>query len=104
MRNIIQECFHLWKKEPKETKKKKIFVTFMTKNFNLSKLDDYSVLTGVITPPVAMAAKRAGENVPQLKVIKAIPDVIFVPAATVLALISVKLSRRTFFKVIVPQE
>ncbi|XP_030511986.1 uncharacterized protein LOC115726311 [Rhodamnia argentea] len=102
-RNKIEDCYKQWK-EAKETKKKKIFVNFMTKNVNLSKLDDYTVVTGVVTPPVAMAAKRAGENVPQLTFIKAIPDVVFVPSATVLALISVKLSRRIFLKNIASQE
>ncbi|KAK9273528.1 hypothetical protein L1049_018338 [Liquidambar formosana] len=70
-----------------------VFIKFM-KKVSFSKLDDSSLITGLVTPPAAMAAKRAGEKVPQLNVIKAIPDVIFVPAATVLALISVKLSRR----------
>lgn len=66
----------------------------MKTKVNLSKLDDCTMITGLITPPAAMVAKKAGGNVPQLKIIKAIPDVIFVPSATVLALISAKLSRR----------
>lgn len=66
------------------------------KKVSLSKLDDWTLITGILTPPAAMAAKRAGENVPQLKIIKSIPDVLFVPSATVLALISVKVSRRVF--------
>ncbi|KAI6706505.1 hypothetical protein NL676_009467 [Syzygium grande] len=100
----VEECFKEWKEATKETKRKKVFVNFMTKNVNLNKLDDYTVLSGVLTPPVAMAAKRAGENVPQLKIIKAIPDVVFVPSATVLALISVKLSRRILLKNIASPE
>lgn len=68
----------------------------MKKKVNLSKLDDSTLITGIVTPPAAMAAKRAGESVPQLKLIKTIPDVIFVPTATVLALVSVKLSRKMF--------
>ena len=66
----------------------------MIKNVKLNKIDTTTMITGVLTPPVAMAAKRAGENVPQLKMIKAIPDVFFVPTATVVALFSVKISRR----------
>ena len=73
-----------------------MFIEFMKKQVKLSKLDDATMVTGLVTPPAAMAAKRAGESVPQLRMIKAIPDVIFVPSATVLALVSVKLSRRIF--------
>lgn len=69
---------------------------FMKEKVNLSRLDDSTLITGIVTPPAAMAAKRAGESLPQLKLIKAIPDVIFVPSATVLALVSVKLSRKMF--------
>ncbi|KAF8027371.1 hypothetical protein BT93_E0314 [Corymbia citriodora subsp. variegata] len=90
----IEECFKEWKEAAKATKKKRIFINFMTQSVTVNKSDDYTVITGIVTPPVAMAAKRAGENVPQLKIIKAIPDVIFVPSATVLALITMKLSRR----------
>lgn len=64
------------------------------KRVNISKLDDFTLITGLVTPPAAMAAKRAGENVPQLKLIKALPDVIFVPSITVLALVSAKLSQK----------
>lgn len=77
-----------------ESKKKEVLVKFMKEKVNLSKLDDSTLITGIVTPPAAMAAKRAGESLPQLKLIKAIPDVIFVPSATVLALVSVKLSRK----------
>ncbi|KAL0397688.1 UNVERIFIED_CONTAM: hypothetical protein Scaly_0217200 [Sesamum calycinum] len=72
------------------------FTEFMKKKVNLSKLDDSTLITGILTPPAAMAAKRASESVPQLKLIKAIPDVIFVPSATVLALVSAKISRKMF--------
>lgn len=91
--NKAQKVFAHWK-DAKEPKKKEIFMEFMKKNVNLSKVDNTTIITGIVTPPVAMAAKKAGENVPQLKMIKAIPDVLFVPSATVLALMSVKISRR----------
>ncbi|KAI3444782.1 hypothetical protein Pfo_001447 [Paulownia fortunei] len=91
----IEACFNEWK-AANDSKKKKIFIEFMKKKVNLSKLDDSTLITGIVTPPAAMAAKRAGESVPQLKLIKIIPDVIFVPSATVLALVSVKLSRKMF--------
>ncbi|KAL8062383.1 hypothetical protein ABFX02_02G143500 [Erythranthe guttata] len=91
----VQACFNNWK-EANEAEKKKVFIEFMKKKVNLSKLDDSTLITGIVTPPAAMAAKRAGESVPQLKLIKAIPDVIFIPTATIIALVSVKLSRKMF--------
>ncbi|XP_042065464.1 uncharacterized protein LOC121808973 [Salvia splendens] len=92
----VQECYGEWKVAPNEAAKKEVLVKFMKEKVNLSRLDESSLITGIVTPPAAMAAKRAGESVPQLKLIKSIPDVIFVPSATVLALISVKLSRKMF--------
>ncbi|XP_011089610.1 uncharacterized protein LOC105170510 isoform X2 [Sesamum indicum] len=90
-----EECFREWKGAD-ESEKKRVFTEFMKKKVNLSKLDDSTLITGILTPPAAMAAKRASESVPQLKLIKAIPDVIFIPSATVLALISAKISRKMF--------
>ncbi|KAJ9177330.1 hypothetical protein P3X46_012563 [Hevea brasiliensis] len=94
-RKDIEDCFARWKKAP-EAKRKELFVDFMKTSVNLSRLDDSAMVTGVVTPPAAMAAKRAAENLPQLKIIKMVPDVVFVPTATVLALASVKLTRRMF--------
>ncbi|GFS35570.1 hypothetical protein Acr_00g0040710 [Actinidia rufa] len=94
-RKEIEACFTEWK-GAEESERKKVFIEFMKKKVKLSKLDDATMVTGLVTPPAAMAAKRAGESVPQLRMIKAIPDIIFVPSATVLALVSVKLSRRIF--------
>lgn len=91
----LQACFKQWQLGS-DSEKKTLFMEFMKKKLNLSQLDDSTFYTGIITPPAAMVAKRAGESVPQLKLIKSIPDVIFVPSATVLALISVKISRKMF--------
>ncbi|KAH6789598.1 calcium ion-binding protein [Perilla frutescens var. frutescens] len=95
-REDVQACFGEWKTATDESEKKEVLVRFIKEKVNLSKLDNSTLITGIITPPAAMAAKRAGESVPQLKLIKAIPDVIFVPSATVLALVSVKLTRKMF--------
>ncbi|KAM1027700.1 hypothetical protein ACFX2A_041428 [Malus domestica] len=95
LRKEIEDMFIRWE-NAKVQDRRNIFIQFMKDNVRLSKVDNATVITGVVTPPVAMAAKRAGESVPQLKMIKAIPDVFFVPSATVLALISVKISRRIF--------
>ncbi|ONI22430.1 hypothetical protein PRUPE_2G128200 [Prunus persica] len=91
----IEAVFKQWQKTP-EADRKNLLIEFLKKNVKLSKVDGTTMIAGILTPPVAMATKRAGENVPQLKMIKAIPDVVFVPSATVLVLISVKISRRVF--------
>lgn len=53
-----------------------MFIEMILKKVKQSKLDDVTMITGiVVSPPAAMAAKRAGENIPQLKLIKLIPDV-----------------------------
>ncbi|XP_057808354.1 uncharacterized protein LOC131022837 [Salvia miltiorrhiza] len=92
----VQACYGEWKAARNEAVKKEVLVKFIKEKVNLSRLDESTLITGIVTPPAAMAAKRAGESVPQLKLIKAIPDVIFVPSATFLALVSVKLSRKMF--------
>ncbi|XP_010531277.1 PREDICTED: uncharacterized protein LOC104807614 isoform X2 [Tarenaya hassleriana] len=94
----IKECFKRWEEARDEEEKKTVFIEFMTKSVKPSKLDDTTLITGIVSPPAAMAAKRAGENVPQLKLLKLVPDVIFVPSVTILAIVSAKLSRRTFLK------
>ncbi len=70
----------------------------MKNNITLSKLDNTTMITGIDTPPAAMVAKRAGENLPHLSIIKHIPDVVFVPSVTMAALVSAKLSRRIFMQ------
>ena len=59
----------------------------MKKKVKLSKLDNATMVTRLVRPLAAMAA---GESVPQLRMIKTIPDVVFVPSATVLALASLE--------------
>ncbi|CAN8229067.1 unnamed protein product [Cochlearia groenlandica] len=92
----IKMCFTRWKAAKDEQEKKTLFLEFITKSVKPSKLDDVTIITGIVSPPAAMAAKRAGENLPQLKLIKLIPDVIFVPTVTILAIVSAKLSRRMY--------
>ncbi|XP_047321591.1 uncharacterized protein LOC124925590 [Impatiens glandulifera] len=97
-RQLVEECFAKWKEGGTKEERKEIFVEFVRRNASLSKLDNSSIITGLVTPPAAMVVKKAGEKVPQLSMVKVIPDVIFVPSATVLALVFVKLSRRIFPK------
>ncbi|XP_051146291.1 uncharacterized protein LOC127261895 isoform X2 [Andrographis paniculata] len=99
----VEECFRVWKGAgTNQEQKKTIVVDFMKQHVNLSKLDEMTLTAGIVTPPAAMAAKRAGETLPQLNLIKNIPDVIFVPSATLLALISVKLSRKIILRDTMP--
>lgn len=92
----MQESYSKWKEETDVEKKRLVFIEFMKNKVNLNKGDNSMMITGIVTPPAAMAAKRAGENATQLKMIKAVPDVIFIPSATMLALIVAKVSKRMF--------
>ncbi|XP_022751235.1 uncharacterized protein LOC111299953 [Durio zibethinus] len=93
-RSEVEKCFEEWKNE-REAAKKEVFIQFM-KKIKLSKLDYTTILTGIVTPPAAMAAKKAGELLPHLSMIKNIPDVAFVPLVTMIALVISKLSRRLY--------
>lgn len=87
-----------WKEAENEAKKKQVFVEFIKESVNLNKPQKVTLITGLVTPPAAMVAKKAGERVPALKIIKVIPDVLFVPTVTFLALISVQVSRNVFHR------
>ncbi|KAK2352521.1 calcium ion-binding protein [Trifolium repens] len=97
----IENFFKKWN-DPKEENKKDIFTDFMIKYVNISKVDDSMMITGIVAPPAAMVAKRSGQSVPQLSALKVIPDVIFVPTATILALIAVKVTKRMSIKKLNP--
>ncbi|KZV45081.1 hypothetical protein F511_29402 [Dorcoceras hygrometricum] len=78
----MQACYDEWRGAANESEKKESFIKSMKKNVNINKLDDSTLIAGIVTPPVPMAAKKAWESLPQLKLMKTIPDVIFVPTAT----------------------
>ncbi|KAA3479679.1 calcium ion-binding protein [Gossypium australe] len=94
-RREVEKCFKEWENEKDPEKKKKIFMKFI-KEIKLSQLDNTTIITGIVTPPAAMAAKKAGEFLPHLSVIKSIPDVVFVPSVTMATLVISKLSRRLY--------
>ncbi|XP_068478178.1 uncharacterized protein [Phaseolus vulgaris] len=97
--DIKQKCYDdEWSNESDDEKRKQSFTKFINDNVNLSKADESMMITGLVTPPLAMVVKKTGQTVPQLSVIKAIPDVAFVPGATILALIAIKLTKRMAFK------
>lgn len=92
---FVQACFEKWINEQEPAKKKEVFFQFIN-NIKVSKLDNATIMTGILTPPAAMAAKKAGEFLPHLSVIKSIPDVVFVPSVTMAVLVITKLSRRLY--------
>ncbi|MBA0724670.1 hypothetical protein Golax_021344 [Gossypium laxum] len=94
-RREVEKCFKAWENEKDPEKKKKIFMKFI-QEIKLSQLDNTTIITGIVTPPAAMAAKKAGEFLPHLSVIKSIPDVVFVPSVTMATLVISKLSRRLY--------
>ncbi|KAK5793003.1 uncharacterized protein LOC108488823 [Gossypium arboreum] len=94
-RREVEKCFKEWENEKNPEKKKKIFMKFI-KEIKLSQLDNTTIITGIVTPPAAMAAKKAGEFLPHLSMIKSIPDVVFVPSVTMATLVISKLSRRLY--------
>ncbi|KAK7394559.1 hypothetical protein VNO78_15090 [Psophocarpus tetragonolobus] len=91
----VKDLFEQWKQPNIEDKKKK-FTDFINKNTNLNKVDESMLITAIMAPPAAMVAKKTGQIVPQLAFINVIPDVVFVPSATLLALIAVKIIKLTF--------
>ncbi|XP_058739168.1 uncharacterized protein LOC131611060 [Vicia villosa] len=92
----IKEISKRWE-ESNEEARKEMFRDFVNKNVNLNKVDESMIITAIVAPPAAMVAKRTGQGTfPSLKFMNAIPDVVFVPSATVLALIAVKILRLMF--------
>lgn len=73
-----------------------MFTEFINENVNLNKADESMLITAIVAPPAAMMDKKAGQVVPQLALMNAIPDVVFVPSATLLALIAIKIIKLTF--------
>ncbi|XP_020225888.1 uncharacterized protein LOC109807712 isoform X2 [Cajanus cajan] len=91
----VQDLFEDWKKTNEEYKKK-MFINFINEKVNINKSDESMLITAIVAPPAAMMAKKTGSIVPQLALMNAIPDVIFVPSATLLALIAIKIIKLTF--------
>ncbi|KAK4266714.1 hypothetical protein QN277_023600 [Acacia crassicarpa] len=87
----IEEVYKKWN-EAIEENKAKVFEEFIRDNVKMRSVDRSMILTGLAAPPAAMVAKRAGESLPQLKIIKVVPDLLFVPSATLLSLVGCKLA------------
>lgn len=86
-----QDCHKEWKAhESHPEEQKKVFKNLVLNSLKPSKTSNTVLVAGVAAPPAALVAKRAGEQLPQLKHMKFVPDFIFVPAATVVMISSVK--------------
>ncbi|XP_020114883.1 uncharacterized protein LOC109728773 [Ananas comosus] len=80
-----------WKES---TEKPKTFFEFMEKHLKERKTNPSAMITtGLAAPAAAMALKRTGQNIPAVKNFRLnlIPDVVFVPSCTLLALFGVRL-------------
>ncbi|CAN6478031.1 unnamed protein product [Victoria cruziana] len=94
VKNFYDCCTNLDKEEKKQ--KLKIFIAGLLEK---RKLNQYTEITSVVAPPLAMIMKRMGEQSPQLKmIIEIIPDVTFVPLFTIGALIIVKMVQKNALK------
>ncbi|OAY69595.1 hypothetical protein ACMD2_22334, partial [Ananas comosus] len=62
-------------------------------NFERKTNPSAMITTGLAAPAAAMALKRTGQNIPAVKNFRLnlIPDVVFVPSCTLLALFGVRL-------------
>ncbi|MED6188594.1 hypothetical protein PIB30_087368 [Stylosanthes scabra] len=87
-----------WKKASDDKGRKEAFTKFMKNNVHINKADESMIITAIVAPPAAMVVKRTGQTLPQLKLMKSVPDVVFVPSFTVVALIAVKIARMLFMK------
>uniref|UniRef100_A0A1D1XS38 Ribonuclease Y n=1 Tax=Anthurium amnicola TaxID=1678845 RepID=A0A1D1XS38_9ARAE len=96
----IKQYFEKWNQEsdkitaPEEKKKKRkeLLIEFLMENVKISHTDQSVVMTGLVVPPAAMMLKKNGGKIPGLKnlLLDVIPDYLFVPAVTLVALFGVK--------------
>ncbi|KAK7374474.1 hypothetical protein VNO80_07904 [Phaseolus coccineus] len=93
--NDVKDLYKQWKEIDTEEKRKK-FIEFINEKVNMNKVDESMLITAMMAPPAAMMAKKTGQIVPQLALMNAIPDVVFVPSATLLALTAVKIITLSF--------
>ncbi|XP_034709996.1 uncharacterized protein LOC117932780 isoform X2 [Vitis riparia] len=91
-RREVEKAFAEWKSSS-DDKKEKIFMKLL-ESTKLGEIDNITLIVGLAIPPFSMVAKSAGEKAPPFKMIKNVPDALFVPSFTLLSLVSVKLIRK----------
>ncbi|XP_052116668.1 uncharacterized protein LOC107486119 [Arachis duranensis] len=100
--DLVKDLFESWNAKANEKERKEVLSSFMKKNVKINKVDESMIITAIVAPPAAMVVKRTGQTLPQLKLMKSVPDVVFVPSFTVVALIAVKIARMLFMKKTIP--
>ncbi|QHO39990.1 hypothetical protein HN51_006113 [Arachis hypogaea] len=100
--DLVKDLFESWNAKTNEKERKEVLSSFMKKNVKINKVDESMIITAIVAPPAAMVVKRTGQTLPQLKLMKSVPDVVFVPSFTVVALIAVKIARMLFMKKTIP--
>ncbi|KAK1325967.1 hypothetical protein QJS10_CPA01g02787 [Acorus calamus] len=88
----IEKYYEEWKNKNDGTARKQYMVDLLTEHMKRSKTGKAMVMTGLVAPSAAMALKRVAEGTPPIKKFKVdmVPDVVFVPSVTLLALLGVK--------------
>ncbi|XP_058104334.1 uncharacterized protein LOC131248211 [Magnolia sinica] len=82
----VQKCYIGWKKATEEEKMKKLEELFTMTSPDRTA----TIVTGIVAPPAAMIVKRTAEMVPNLNMIKMVPDAVFVPSASLVVLTLVR--------------
>ncbi|KAJ9680580.1 hypothetical protein PVL29_019790 [Vitis rotundifolia] len=101
-RGKVEKAFAEWKSSS-DVAKEKIFMELL-ESTKLGEIDNITLIVGLATPPFSMVAKSAGEKAPPFKMIKNVPDALFVPSFTLLSLVSVKLIRKVWEKIRLGEE
>ncbi|ERN00213.1 uncharacterized protein LOC18428260 [Amborella trichopoda] len=95
-RKVVQE-FYKSIFEPAEKKdKKERLKEFIRAHLNVTRASSKSnYLIGLSVPYLSLLGKRAAQKVPQVSMVSVVPDVVFVPFATLLALVGAKFYEQT---------
>ncbi|XP_074584989.1 uncharacterized protein LOC141840815 isoform X2 [Curcuma longa] len=91
----IKKLYDEWaKKDKTDEQKKELVVNFLKDNIEEYKPSSAAMIaTGLVAPGAAVALKKSAQKVPQLKLLRLdlVPNAVFVPTATLLSLIAVRM-------------
>ncbi|KAJ3685707.1 hypothetical protein LUZ61_014871 [Rhynchospora tenuis] len=90
----VKDFYEGWQKITDEAKRREELIAFVKKEVKEYKTDDKAVImAGLIVPAAAVMLKNTAQNVPPVKPFKLhlIPNFVFVPTITMLALAAVQL-------------
>ncbi|KAJ0968294.1 hypothetical protein J5N97_025211 [Dioscorea zingiberensis] len=89
----IKKYFVDWTNAKSDDEKKEVIVNLLKEHVKEIDSDNSTVVfTGLVAPPAAMVLKRAGHNVPQIRMLRLnlVPDWLFVPSITFLSIAGAK--------------